>query len=198
MKFIHLFKKKKLKHWITENAEGAQSTTLLSSISFSESIFFPIPPDVILIAIISARKKTKWAYYATITTISSTLGGISGYMIGALLFKFLGQPVITFYGLESQYKMVFDLFHQYDALAVFLGALTPIPYKLFTLGSGVFGINIFVFILASVLGRGIRFFTVAYIMKIWGHKIAHVVYKHFNLFSFITVIIMALVVYVLY
>lgn len=197
MKFFNLFKKEKLKKWINENAEGPQSTTLLSSVAFSEAIFFPVPPDVILIAIIAARRVPRWAFYASVTTLSSTFGAISGYMIGMFFFKAFGEAVISFYDLQSQFETISVMFREQTFFAVFVSALTPIPFKVFTLAGGLFKVNFLWFILASLLGRGIRYFFIAYMMKLYGHNLAHTIYKNFNLFSFITVIIIGLAVYLL-
>ena len=121
MKFWHLFKKEKLQAWVTRHAEGPQAAVLLSSISFAESLFFPIPPDVFLIAIISVRKVQRWFFYATLTTVFSILGGIVGYIVGASFFDAFGQSIISFYGLEADFEKIKLLFqHQLNQDLLYL------------------------------------------------------------------------------
>lgn len=189
--------KDRIRKWTIAHAEGPYSKFWLSFFSFAESSFFPIPSDIILIAVILARQRHRWIFYALLTTFFSILGGLFGYAIGFIFFKTLGVKIISFYGLEQQVTTVSRLFADNAFFTMFIAAFTPIPYKVFTIAAGLFKINILTFILASVLGRGIRFFAVAYFVKIYGKRISHVLYKYFNIFSIIVIVIIALFIYAL-
>lgn len=193
MKFFHFFKKEKLQNWITKHAEGPQSAVVLSSVSFAESLFFPIPPDVFLIAIISVRKVQRWFYYATLTTVFSILGGIVGYIVGATFFDTFGQKIINFYNLSESFEKISVIFKEQTFFAIFAAALTPIPFKIFTLAGGLFKVNFFVFLLAAIIGRATRFYAVAFITKIYGPSLVEIFFKYFNTISLILVILITLV-----
>ena len=195
MKFFHFFKKKKLQDWVAKNAEGPQSTMLLSTVSFAESIFFPIPPDVILIAIISMRKVKNWFYYSSVATTFSILGAVVGYMIGHSFFGLFGEAIISFYNLQEAFDKISIVFKEQTFFAILIAALTPIPFKVFTLAGGLFKVNFPIFILAAILGRAARFYLVGYITSIYGDRLVKVFFKYFNTISLILVL---LVVFVLY
>ena len=192
MKFWHLFKKEKLQAWVTRHAEGPQAAVVLSSISFAESLFFPIPPDVFLIAIISVRKVQRWFFYATLTTVFSILGGIVGYIVGASFFDAFGKSIISFYGLEADFEKIRILFQDQTFFAMLVAALTPIPFKLFTLAGGLFKVNFFVFLIASIIGRATRFYVVAYLTKLYGPSLVKIFFKYFNTISLILVFLITL------
>ncbi len=160
MKFFHFFKKQKLQDWVAKNAEGPQATMLLSTVSLTEAIFFPIPPDVILIAIISMRKVKKWFFYSSITLFFSILGGIIGYILGHSFFNLFGEAIISFYNLQEAFDKISIIFKEQTFFAILIAALTPIPFKIFTLAGGLFKVNFFIFLLAAIIGRAIRFYLV--------------------------------------
>ncbi len=135
-------------------------------LSFSESSFFPIPPDVMLAPMVLARPQRAW-YFAALTTVSSVIGGLFGYLIGYFLFEEIGQPVIEFYQAQQKFSTVQSWFHEHGVWIVFLAGFTPIPYKLFTVTSGVLAIAVLPFTIASLVGRGARFFLVAGLLY-WG------------------------------
>jgi membrane protein YqaA with SNARE-associated domain len=170
----------KIKNSLMRNVSGPNAKWWLFAISFSESSFFPIPPDFYLMPVV-ARNRGKWLYFALITTISSVLGGLFGYLIGAVFFETVGKWLISLYHLEKEIETVSLFFNQNAFLSIFTAAFTPIPYKVFTISAGLFKLNIFIFTIASILGRGMRFFAVAYIMKLFGEKISNVVIKYFNI-----------------
>lgn len=178
--FLYLKNKTEcIKCFLIRNVSGPHAKWWLCVISFSESSFFPIPPDLYLIPVV-ARNKHKWFYFAFITTISSVVGGLLGYFIGSVLFETVGKWLVSVYHLEKELETVGTFFNQNAFLSIFTAAFTPIPYKVFTIAAGLFKINIYTFVVASVLGRGMRFFTVAYIMKLFGERISNLVLKYFN------------------
>jgi membrane protein YqaA with SNARE-associated domain len=137
----------------------------LAGLSFAESSFFPIPPDVML-APMSLAKPSRAMHYAMLTTLASVLGGILGYLIGWLAFEAV-TPWIKHWGYWDAYLKASDWFDQWGFWAVFLAGFSPIPYKIFTISSGAAGMMFLPFVLASVIGRGMRFFLVAGLMA-WG------------------------------
>lgn len=175
---------KKLYNWVLHWANTPYGTPALFCISFAESSFFPVPPDVLQIALsISIPKKA--FYYAFISSIASVLGGMAGYAIGLFLMDIVGWPILHFYGFESRFETVRLLFHQYDAWAVAIAGFTPIPYKLFTIASGAFSIHFGVFVVASFLSRSARFFLVATLIYIYGKPIKAFIEKYFNVLTFV-------------
>lgn len=177
--FIKNIKVKILNLLYKEEDSLKRSNFLMGALSFAESSFFPIPPDFFIFPLV-IRRPERWLKMALIVTISSVVGGMFGYLIGFVFFEFLGRPLIAFYHLENQIQVVGDLFEKNAFLAIFTAAFTPIPYKVFTIAGGLFQINLFSFILASILGRGGRFFAVSYASKFFGKKFGEVAIKYFN------------------
>ena len=133
---------------------------ILAAVAFIESSVFPIPPDVLLIPMVLAARQRAWLI-AGICTISSVAGGMLGYAIGALLFEAVGQPVLQFYGYMDRFAEFQARYNEWGAWIVFGAGLTPFPYKVITIASGVTGLDLVTFTIASVLARGLRFFLVA-------------------------------------
>ena len=131
-------------------------------------------------------------YFAFLTTFFSILGGIFGYFLGLFFFDIFGQKIISFYSLQSEFESLKNLFEKANFWTIFAAAFTPIPYKIFTLSAGFFSVNFLTFLLASILGRATRFFAVAFILKLFGQKIADILYKYFNLFSIFIILILIL------
>ena len=141
----------------------------LSALSFAESSFFPIPPDVMLAPMVLAQRDRAW-YLAMITTIWSVLGGIFGYFIGMFLFAALAEPLIQFYDAADAFTTAQDQFKTYGVWIVFIAGFTPIPYKIFTITAGLASMSLLPFVLASIVGRGARFFLVAGLIYLGGEK----------------------------
>jgi membrane protein YqaA with SNARE-associated domain len=179
---------------IASHARGKYASWWLAGVAFSESSFFLVPPDVLLVALILAQG-SRWVYFATVATVSSVAGGLFGYFIGAVAFTYLGEPVIRLYGLQDEFLQVQTFFEEHAFWSIFISAFTPIPYKVFTISAGLFGINIFMFLIASFLGRGLRFYAVAYITERWGNKILTLALRYFNIASIIVVALIILYVY---
>lgn len=150
--------------WMFRLAGHRNADKALAGIAFVESSFFPIPPDVMLIPMVLANRQ-KWWVFALICTIASVLGAILGYAIGALAYEWLGKPILEFYGKEEAFAALATTYNsEWGLLAVFAGAVTFLPYKLFTIFSGTTGLNFALFIAISIVGRGLRFFLVAFLL----------------------------------
>jgi len=140
---------KRLYSWTLDKANHKNAKWYLSIISFAESSFFPIPPDLLLIPMALASK-TKAIFYAFICTFSSVLGGILGYAIGYYFYNTLGIYIVEFYHLENSFSVFEDYYKEFGILIVLGAGITPFPYKFITIASGVFGLNIFLFIIISL------------------------------------------------
>lgn len=175
-------KLKKLYNWVLSWAHSPYGTWGLFGISFAESSFFPVPPDVLQIALSLSLPKKSY-FYALISAIASVLGGIAGYAIGLYLMEFIGWPILRFYGLIEEYTVAKNLFHQYGGWAIAIAGFTPIPYKLFTIASGAFGIQLWMFVWVSALSRSARFFLVATLIYFFGNSVKSFIDKYFNILT---------------
>ena len=147
-------------------ARHRHATKYLSGLSFSESVFFPIPPDVMLAPMALSQPNRAWQF-ALITTIASILGGIAGYCLGYFAFEAWLSPLIEQWGYAHKIDTAMQWFKDYGVWVVFLAGFSPIPYKIFTVSAGFLQMAFFPFIIASAVGRGARFFLVAGLMR-WG------------------------------
>jgi len=169
-----------LYNWTLVKAGHKKATWFLAIVSFSESSFFPIPPDIMLIPMILANRLKAWAY-ALICTLSSVIGGIFGYLIGYLFYSTIGSLIIQFYGLSNFFEKFENYYDQWGVLIVLGGGFTPFPFKFITIASGVFNLNIFFFIIAATVARGIRFYLLSSLLFIYGDKIKILIDKYFNI-----------------
>lgn len=165
----------------------------LAGVSFVESSVFPIPPDVMLIPMVLSRPLRAWEY-ALITTIASILGGLLGYAIGYFAFEMLGEPIIQTLNYQEGYSRVVNWFEHYGYLAVFCAGFTPIPYKLFTIAAGASQMPLLPFFIASLFGRGLRFFLVAGVVRQFGKKIEPAIIKYIDLIGWATLAIILILV----
>ena len=177
-----------LTSWTIRQLEGGHATFWLAIIAFAESSFFPIPPDFFMMPIV-LRAPKRFVWYATVVTVFSILGALLGYLIGALFFDIFGQVIVGTYHLEDELVRVSEFFSQNAFLAIFTAAFTPIPYKIFTIAAGLFRIDLLTFVIASIIGRGLRFFAVAYISKYFGEKFGSVVFRYFNLLTWLFAVV---------
>ena len=182
---------KRLYDWVLSWAESPYGTLALFILAFAESSFFPIPPDVLLIALAISKPKRSF-YYGVICIAGSVTGGMFGYLLGWQLMETIGYPILNFYGITDKFQMISDLYHKYDAWAVGIAGFTIIPYKVFTITAGATKINFPVFLLASALGRGGRFMIVSALIFIFGARIKTYIDKYFDLLSIIFVILLIL------
>ncbi|GAK45494.1 DedA family protein [Tepidicaulis marinus] len=180
---------RKLYDWTLSVAAHRHARWWLAAISFAESSFFPVPPDVALMPMVLAERKRAFEY-ALICTIASVLGGIAGYAIGYFLFDTLGAWILDVYGYHEKFAAVQGSYNAYGAWIVFTAGLTPIPYKIFTIASGVTQLNLAVFFIASCAARGLRFFAVAALLWWFGPPIRAFIDKYFGLLSILFVILL--------
>ncbi len=171
---------RRLYHWVLSWAETRYGLPALALVSFTESSFFPIPPDPLLMAL-SVGKPKRALLYATVCSIASVLGGIFGYVIGMYFYELIGEPIVEFYHLAEKYQELGDAFQEAGFWAILGAALTPIPYKVFTIAAGAFKLSLATFIIASVVGRSLRFFAESVLIRIFGDSIRDFIEKRFNL-----------------
>lgn len=171
---------RRLYDWTLEKARSPASEKWLGVISFAESSFFPIPIDIMLIPMILADRLKAWRL-ATITLVTSVLGGMAGYLIGALLFEAIGKPIIDFYGYGEKFAAFQGHYDEYGILIVLVAGFTPIPFKVITIASGVVAMNPLVFFLTSIPARGARFFLVAALLWKFGDPIRTFIEKRLGL-----------------
>jgi membrane protein YqaA with SNARE-associated domain len=175
---------RRLYEWTIHWAQTRHAPWALFLLAFAEASFFPIPPDVLLTAMALGSPK-KSLRYSAICTAGSVLGGCFGYAIGALLFDAVGRPILQLYGYLPQFEKISLQFAQHDFLFIFIAALTPIPYKVFTIAAGVCSrdVSLQVLILASIAGRGLRFFGLGALFTFFGVHIKLFIDKYFDLLT---------------
>ncbi|MBL1435956.1 MAG: DedA family protein [Rhodobacteraceae bacterium] len=169
-----------LYNWTMRLGESRYALYALAIIAFIESSVFPIPPDVLLIPMIIALPRRAF-FIAFIATVSSVLGGMFGYYIGAVLFDSIGQPLLEFYGKAAQFEQFKDTYNDYGAWAVLVAGITPFPFKVITILSGSTGLDFGVFVLSSVLARAARFFVIAALLWKFGVPIRTFIEKRLGL-----------------
>jgi membrane protein YqaA with SNARE-associated domain len=180
---------RKLYDWVLTWAESPYAVPALFVLAFTESSFFPVPPDVLLIAL-AISIPSRAFYYALICAIGSLLGGMLGYLIGYQFMEVVGNKIIQLYGFDSQWAYVGSLYNKHAAWAVGIAGFTPIPYKVFTIAGGAFKIDFPVFVLASVLSRTARFFLVGGLIYFFGPPIKSFIDKYFNILAVVFVILL--------
>jgi len=182
---------RRLYDWVLHWAETPYGTWALFALSFCESSFFPIPPDVLLITLSVVLPK-KSLRYALVCSVGSILGGSFGYLIGWQFMATVGDAIIRFYGFTDKYEYIRQLYSLYDAWVVGIAGFTPIPYKVFTITAGAFRINFIVFLLASAVSRSARFFIVGGLIYLFGPKIQTFIERYFNALAIIFIILLIL------
>ena len=156
--------------WTMGLAEKRHAGSALFAVSFIESSFFPIPPDVMLIPMVLAQRAKAW-FYAAIATVGSVIGGFFGYAIGFFLFEQVAKPLLSFYGYLDKFATFASQYNDYGAWIVLFAGITPFPYKVITIASGATALNLAIFGLASVVARGLRFYVVAALLYWFGPPI---------------------------
>ena len=175
--------------WMLRMAESPYAMYFLAMVAFIESSFFPIPPDIMLIPMVLAMPDKAWKI-ASIATVASVLGGCFGYGIGVFGYELIAKPILEFYGYMHQFDVFQSYYHEWGAWIVFGAGITPFPYKVITIASGVVDLNLWVFSLASVLSRGMRFFLVAWLLKKYGEPMKDFIEKNLGKLSVLFLILL--------
>lgn len=186
---------RRLYDWTLSWVDHRYAQYALFFIALIESSIFPIPPDILLIAL--ALGKPQWGLrFAAICTAGSTVGAVLGYGIGFLLFASIGQPIIEFYGLMDQFHLAESKFSEYGVWIVLIAGFSPIPFKVITIAAGAFGLDFILFILASLVSRGARFFMEGALLRWGGDRVRDFVEKHFELMT-ISITLLVVISFVL-
>jgi dedA family protein len=170
-------------------ASRKNALTWLFIISFIESSFFPIPPDIMIIPMVLATPKEAYKI-AGVATVASVLGGYFGYFIGVYGFELIARPLLEFYGYMKQFGEFENYYHEYGAWIVFGAGITPFPYKIITIASGVVRLDLVVFTIASVIARGMRFYFIAWLLKRFGDPMKVFIEKNLNLLSILFLLLL--------
>lgn len=184
MKFI-----KRLYDWVLHWAETPYGVPALFLLAFAESSFFPVPPDVLLITLAISIPKRAFKY-AAICLAGSVLGGMLGYGIGLHGYELIGKPIVDFYHGQAVMDKVKYMYDQHGFIGILVAAVTPIPYKVFTIASGVFKFDFPLFVIASIVGRATRFFVVAGLIWKFGPPIRDFIDKYFNILSWAFIVLL--------
>jgi len=182
---------KRIYDWCIAAADKPYAIWILAAVSFAESSFFPIPPDVMLLPMSLARPQRAW-FFAAICTASSVAGGVVGYAIGALLYDSLGQWLMHIYNLTDKVETFRQSYAEWGAVIILLKGLTPIPYKLVTITSGFAGYNLLLFVLCSIVARGGRFFIVAILLNRYGDWVRQKLEERLGLWVAIGAVVLVL------
>ena len=167
---------RRLYDWCIAAADKPYALWLLGMVSFAESSFFPVPPDVMLIPMALAQPRKAWLF-ALVCTLTSVAGGVLGYAIGALLYDSIGGWIIQLYGYGNKMETFRESYAEWGALIILIKGFTPIPYKLVTISLGFAGYNLPLFILLSIITRGARFFLLAYLLNRYGPQAREILEK---------------------
>lgn len=181
---------RKLYDWGLKKAESPHAERALFWVAFIESSFFPLPPDVLLIAMVLSSRD-KWLRYFGICLTGSVLGGLAGYAIGFGAWQMVQSWFFSHVFPEAAFMKVQELYQRHDFWVIFAAGFTPIPYKIFTIAAGVASIDINRFILASLVGRGARFILVCWLLYLFGPRVRLFIEKYFNLVSVVFFILLA-------
>jgi membrane protein YqaA with SNARE-associated domain len=180
---------RRLYNWMMQAASSDRAPWALGIVSFIESSFFPIPPDVMLIPMVLSRREKAW-WYATIATVTSVLGGILGYAIGYYAYQTIGLPILEFYGKAHALDSFIQFVHEYGVPAIIIKGATPIPFKVVTIAAGVAQMAFVPFILASIVARSMRFYLVAGLLYFFGDPIREFIEKRLTLVTTVFVVLL--------
>ena len=173
---------KRIYDWCIDAAHKPYALWIMGAVAFAESSFFPVPPDVMLIPMALARPNRAFTY-ATVCTVTSVAGGVLGYAIGALLYDSVGQWLISIYGYGAKVEAFRESYRQWGAWIIVLKGLTPIPYKIVTITSGLAGYPLVPFILLSIVARGMRFYAVAALIYFYGDRARAIIEERLGLWA---------------
>ena len=176
-------------NWMMQCAGHRHAPAALAAVSFAESSFFPIPPDVMLIPMVLANRAKAWIY-ATIATVSSVIGGLAGYAIGYFVFEYIGQPILNFYHYAEKFDQARHVFAENAFWILVVKGLTPIPYKILTIAAGVSHVELSTFIVASIIARALRFYLVAALLYWFGAPIRDFIEKRLTLVTTVFIVLL--------
>lgn len=180
---------RKLYDWCINAAGKPHAAWVLSAVSFTESSFFPVPPDIMLVPMALARPDKAY-YYAFVCTIASVLGGILGYVIGAYLYDSVGLWLISLYGYGDKVEAFREAYARWGSWIILIKGVTPIPYKIVTITSGFAGYNFALFVLFSIITRGARFFLTAFLLSRYGPQAREAIEKRLGFWTSIFLIVL--------
>lgn len=172
-------------------AKHRHSERYLAGVSFAESSFFPIPVDVMLIPMVFAARHKAWRL-ATLTTVMSVAGGLFGYVIGAYFFDVWGDQILTYFHAHETFENIKASYLEHGMAIILLAGFTPVPYKIFTIASGVVGVALLPFMLMSFIGRGGRFFLVAALIRLGGDKLEDAITQKVEMLGWITLAVVVI------
>jgi len=178
---------RRLYDWIMSRATKPSGFYLLGAVSFAESSFFPLPPDLFLIPMVLADR-SRARLLALWCTVTSVAGGLLGYAIGAFLYQSVGHWLISFYGYGDQVEAFRASYAEWGAWVILIKGLTPIPYKIITITSGFAGYDLFWFVILSLITRGIRFFVVAELLRMFGEPVREFIERRLTLVTTLFVV----------
>lgn len=177
--------------WMMEKARSDRAPHALFWVSFIESSFFPIPPDVMLIPMVIANRLKAW-WYASVATVGSVIGGVFGYLIGYFFFEQIGEPILEFYGKAESFGEFTSWFNEWGVWILIIKGMTPFPYKVLTITAGVTHMPLIEFMLASVIARAMRFYLVAGLLYFFGEPIREFIEKRLTLVTTVFVVLLVL------
>ena len=180
---------RKLYDWTLNLAAHKHALFALALLSFIESSIFPIPPDILLIPMVLAMRDRAWLV-AGVCTVASVIGGVMGYGIGFFMYEQIGKPILDFYHYSLKFSEFQVTYNQWGAWAVFFAGITPFPYKVITILSGMTGLSLPVFIIASIIARGMRFFIIAALLWKYGDAIRAFIERRLGVMFFLLVVLL--------
>jgi membrane protein YqaA with SNARE-associated domain len=182
---------RRLYDWMMAKARDDRAPHALFWVSFIESSFFPIPPDVMLVPMVIANRAKAW-FYATVATVGSVIGGAFGYALGYFFFEQLGRPILEFYGKAESFGEFTSWFNEWGVWILIIKGMTPFPYKVLTIAAGVTHMPLIEFMLASIVARAMRFYLVAGLLYFFGEPIREFIEKRLTLVTTVFVILLVL------
>jgi membrane protein YqaA with SNARE-associated domain len=180
---------RRLYDWCIAAADKPYATWLLGAVSFVESSFFPVPPDAMLIPMSLARPDKAW-FYATVCTATSVAGGVLGYFIGALLYDSVGLWLMQLYGYGNKVEAFREAYAQWGSWIILIKGLTPIPYKIVTIASGFAGFNLLLFVVLSIVARGMRFYAEAFLLNRYGKEARAIIEERLGFWAMIAAVVL--------
>ncbi len=179
--------------WVLRQSETKYAFPVLMGLAFIEAVFFPIPPDIMVITMTLAVPRQA-GRIALVCTVGSVLGGIAGFLLGAFAMESVGQPIVDMLHLQETFDSLGEVYREWGFWAVFVAGFTPIPYKIFTLAAGAFGLPFSGFVVASVVSRGLRYAIIAYMLKYFGESARSWIEKNFNALTLIFVLLLMILI----